>query len=179
MDKFHINPKTGNAGICKAEKGQCPFGRDEDHFDTRGEARKSWESLQETWEPVNWKSKIPLADNAEVVATFYINSPYVKPGADRSSAAYSAFSRKVLFSDFGSRLVLENGQVWERESGVDSWKFVDGEAESGQDFKRGQIWSGTFLDSSIARLGARLEKPRNTVPGTEGLRSSLDSRKYD
>ena len=38
MAKYHINPKTGNAGICRAQAGGCPFGGDDEHYSTREEA---------------------------------------------------------------------------------------------------------------------------------------------
>ena len=24
--KYHVDPKTGNMGVCRARKGNCPFG---------------------------------------------------------------------------------------------------------------------------------------------------------
>lgn len=37
MFVYHINPKTGRAGLCRAQK-QCPFGGAEIHFETKSEA---------------------------------------------------------------------------------------------------------------------------------------------
>jgi hypothetical protein len=42
MARFHIN-KSGNAGLCKAKKGGCPFGGDEAHFPTVEAAREAYE----------------------------------------------------------------------------------------------------------------------------------------
>ena len=44
MAKFHINAETGNVGSCKAEKGKCPFGGDENHFPSKEEARSAFEA---------------------------------------------------------------------------------------------------------------------------------------
>lgn len=44
MTKFHINPTTGNANKCSATK-QCPFGDlDADHYATKDEAARAYES---------------------------------------------------------------------------------------------------------------------------------------
>lgn len=48
MAKYHVNPNTGNTGVCKSEKGKCPFGGnsgDENHYKTAGEANQAAEKL--------------------------------------------------------------------------------------------------------------------------------------
>lgn len=42
---FHINPKTGEVGLCKADKA-CPFGEASQHFPTAAKARSAFESMQ-------------------------------------------------------------------------------------------------------------------------------------
>ncbi len=42
MARYHINPKTGNVGQCRARQGGCPFG-EADHYDTQEEARQVYE----------------------------------------------------------------------------------------------------------------------------------------
>lgn len=44
MSRFHVNPETGEAGQCKAQKGGCPFGTEGDHHDSIGEARQAYEA---------------------------------------------------------------------------------------------------------------------------------------
>lgn len=34
---YHLNTKTGKLGPCNAEKGNCPFGSQENHFETENE----------------------------------------------------------------------------------------------------------------------------------------------
>lgn len=46
MAKYHINPQTGNEGLCRAEKGKCRFGGDESHFTSRDGARAAYEEQQ-------------------------------------------------------------------------------------------------------------------------------------
>jgi hypothetical protein len=46
MARYHINPKTGNPGLCTA-KNQCPFGDlDKDHYSTRRSALEAYEKNQ-------------------------------------------------------------------------------------------------------------------------------------
>jgi hypothetical protein len=43
MARYHINPKTGNPGVCHA-KNKCPFGDiQSDHYDSKEDARKGYE----------------------------------------------------------------------------------------------------------------------------------------
>lgn len=43
MNRYHVNPETGNPNICRAVKGGCPFGGEEAHFDSKNDARKAFE----------------------------------------------------------------------------------------------------------------------------------------
>jgi hypothetical protein len=44
MALFHVNPATGEAGACSAQKGKCPFGSTDDHFTSAEAARSSYEN---------------------------------------------------------------------------------------------------------------------------------------
>lgn len=46
MSKYHVNPKTGNAGPCSAEIGNCPFGGEENHYTSREGAQVAYEMAQ-------------------------------------------------------------------------------------------------------------------------------------
>jgi len=43
MSKFHINPKTGEPGLCRAHGGNCPFGSADQHFNSAEDARSAYE----------------------------------------------------------------------------------------------------------------------------------------
>lgn len=45
MSKFHIN-NNGEAGVCGALKGKCPFGGADEHYTTAEAARSAYEKLQ-------------------------------------------------------------------------------------------------------------------------------------
>lgn len=46
MSKYHVNSSTGDTGLCRAEKDQCPFGGESSHYATPEEARAAFESIQ-------------------------------------------------------------------------------------------------------------------------------------
>jgi len=54
MSTYHINPKTGNPGICHAEKGRCPFGSSEEHYESKSEARAAYEAKSDSFNEVTY-----------------------------------------------------------------------------------------------------------------------------
>lgn len=51
MKKYHINPETGNPGVCRANIQECRFKMAPDeHFDTKEEARANYERVMATHE---------------------------------------------------------------------------------------------------------------------------------
>lgn len=54
MAKYHVNPNTGNSGTCKAAKGKCPFGTEEQHYSSPEAAGQAAEKLMsEQYSAVN------------------------------------------------------------------------------------------------------------------------------
>lgn len=58
MNKYHINPKTGKPGICRA-KTQCRFGEASDHYDTPAAAQEGYEEMMKANTLVSRKSAKP------------------------------------------------------------------------------------------------------------------------
>ena len=58
VSRYHINPKTGNANICRANYGNCPYEKDDfaEHYDTKQEAQKAYEKHMEN--PVSEISRL-------------------------------------------------------------------------------------------------------------------------
>lgn len=67
MERYHINSK-GEASTCRAKAGKCPYGKSENHYLSKSEAREAFEKMNQTFpERVNGIdfsriNKIPLAD---------------------------------------------------------------------------------------------------------------------
>lgn len=54
MAKYHINRDTGEAGLCRATQGGCPFGGEEAHHDDVATARAAYEkSMSENTVPTS------------------------------------------------------------------------------------------------------------------------------
>lgn len=56
--RYHINPKTGNANICRAKFGNCPYEREDfaEHYGTKEDAQKAYEKQMEN--PVSEISRL-------------------------------------------------------------------------------------------------------------------------
>lgn len=55
---YHVNPATGNAGLCKAYIGECPFGNADAHFPDAASARAMFEKTQEVFPKTMKKAKV-------------------------------------------------------------------------------------------------------------------------
>lgn len=64
MAKYHINYK-GEAGVCQAKAGGCPFGGDEDHFPSKAKAREAFEKVHEAFEASHSRSKKDAPGSAD------------------------------------------------------------------------------------------------------------------
>ena len=65
MAKYHINPDTGNPGLCKAAGDNCPFGGDDAHYDSPEGARAAYEekmAQQSNLPPVATSDKLKISD---------------------------------------------------------------------------------------------------------------------
>lgn len=127
--KYHIN-NNGDVGICKAKKGACPFGGDENHFSNEQDAYKAAQELNESMfgiahmiESENLESENAIKENSyqENESLFgiseMIENEHVITRADvaklRSKIAY-IFEEKGLDSDdvlSYSNLVMDSDYI--------------------------------------------------------------------
>lgn len=47
MPRYHVNPSTGDANVCRSTLGRCPFGGQDDHHGSAADARRSFEAKME------------------------------------------------------------------------------------------------------------------------------------
>lgn len=66
-EKFHINPETGNPNKCVAKPGNCRFGSDTNHYDSKDAARADYEQTM-SGESVVKKTRAELAEEERVKA---------------------------------------------------------------------------------------------------------------
>jgi hypothetical protein len=79
MDKFHINPETGNPGVCSA-KVKCPFGGDEVHYFSKEAAQKAFEEATKEEALKVWKKKTIAAPEPVVPAVSSSSSTNIGHG---------------------------------------------------------------------------------------------------
>lgn len=156
MAKFHINPETGNAGACKAVNGKCPFGSEDEHFATKREAQAVFEKKQEVFEHFNWKSNIPPIGST-TLATYDPMSEDIAVSEMWGNKVFGAFGEKMDEAKDGTRLVIENGQVLQKDFFSGSWKFVAGDKDVLNSLERGESYDRAYLGTPIMQYGARLE----------------------
>lgn len=158
--KFHVNPKTGNPSGCRAtEKKGCPFGGEDTHFESKEAARADYEKKQADLENFLWKTKMPV-QGAKVLATYDPLREEVPVGKLWDNEVFDAFAGKMADAEDGTRLVLENGQVWKRDilDGNDMWSFVSGYYDPYTSLEKNLKYDRSWLTTSIQKYGARLEK---------------------
>lgn len=56
MAKYHVNPNTGVPGVCTAKSSRCPFGGDDEHYDS---SRAAVEALEERLEEEERLAALP------------------------------------------------------------------------------------------------------------------------
>lgn len=83
MDKYHINPETGNPGLCSA-KVKCPFGGDDVHYFSKEAAQKAFEDATKDEALKAWKKK-------KVVVEPEVETPAVAPNANAGHGRRSSY----------------------------------------------------------------------------------------
>lgn len=69
--RYHFNNITGRVGKCRAKK-KCPFGdMDKDHYNTKEEAAKAFENLQELFGPGIIKDSLKTMDANDLAAELF------------------------------------------------------------------------------------------------------------
>lgn len=75
---YHVNLKTGEAGLCKAKLGNCPFASVDEHFEKAADARAHFEEISQTaeettdiWPPIGLPKKLfEIATFADLLRHF-------------------------------------------------------------------------------------------------------------
>lgn len=127
MSRYHINPKTGNANLCKAAKA-CPFGDlEKDHFSSASDARNAYEHVMNSggkWTTsLASKPRQPVANWPERLKKLHVDSStsangvWIKRtkfgynvGAARDNSSLTSFSGQTLEQASLSAALMENGE---------------------------------------------------------------------
>jgi hypothetical protein len=146
-DKFHINPATGIVGKCNSVMGQCPFGGLDHHFRDENVARRAFEAKAQSF--YDWTVRSQYPQEAGWI-TEHVFDP---------NRAETFKKMHVLFGHdipTGTKLVIENGWVFEKLDFGDFWEMKDG-AELPGGIKHGQPLRYYQFLAALENFGGRLE----------------------
>jgi len=156
---FHVNPKTGNPSVCRAKTGNCPFGEITEHYESKEDARLSYEKKQESFAKWNNESIYPPSPKSYTLSVF-------KPDTENSRNNYEL--REKFYHDLekasdGTRLVTETGwifeksELWSHASGQSAWTVKERPFRDSLRAEKGRTYNVGILGSSFVK-GARLEE---------------------
>lgn len=146
-DKFHIDPANGLVELCTTPVGQCRFGGLDHHFRDEGVARRAFRAKAQTF--YEWTIKSRYAQEPGWI-TEYVFDPAYPETYDK---------KHILFSfdiPTGTKLVVENGWVFEKLSFGDFWEMKAGEEFAGG-IKHGQPMKYYEFLRALESVGGRLE----------------------
>lgn len=89
--KYHINPETGNANQCVAKPGNCRFGSDTAHYETKQEAREAFEKSMVSEDATAGKTKAALAEEERVKFAFETDSKLAEKSQELAQEDRRAF----------------------------------------------------------------------------------------
>lgn len=100
MAKYHLNPKTGDPGLCRAEDGKCPFGKDAPHYASKEAAREAYEKDRPSFGPYPTFDGLSLDELRELeVKTLARHRAEGTPLTDEEYARHYEYVRRVRSSE--------------------------------------------------------------------------------
>lgn len=146
MAKYHINPTTGNPGLCRAHK-QCPFGGESEHYGSESEARQAYEAIQSgaTFTPASRavEPDVSIEANPSDFDTVSFR------GFSRSAGAVSAGARGLMGGIMGGKSYSETiAAAKERASYATA--YYDKKAEKSEATSRVLEGNSTLASAAVA-----------------------------
>lgn len=110
MTKYHINSK-GVPAICKAEKGNCPFGGANDHYDSPEQAQAAADKIMaETYEI------LPYSDSEPKISV---------QQAKALNQNIKAFAKDMyIYTDYYDDVQPEGAEISANQAGADYFDYV-------------------------------------------------------
>lgn len=200
-NKYHINPATGNPGLCTAESDACPFSSDDEHYTSKEAAREAFENLnnvfKKPWRPSETKFDLDevfiraqalsrngfysVADDdvpiGGVILRVHHESNDVRPALKAEDGKYYAIVRSKSGTKSTLYPIPLKGDEIER-AGSSGYYF-----STPSDLMRkrlsGSDMSKNFLAHSIARELHRSWQERSPLTNSGGPRQSVFTTSKD
>lgn len=112
MARFHIRPKTGDPGLCRAKPGNCPYGGEDAHYTTADEARAAFEKSSHSFSESELQETIEFVKAAEVREGDFYEGSIVK------SAGRASGQVMILLEDGSTHTHGENESLAILRSGL-------------------------------------------------------------
>lgn len=156
-DKFHINPATGAVSKCSAVVGSCPFGSLDHHFRDEQEARRAFERKAQAFMDWNAKSVVPQEQGW---ITEHVYDPK-RPETFKNQL--SALDDRSAPIPTGTRMVLENGCVFEKLPYGNFWELKQGEGIM-HGVRKGLPLTPYNFMAALENFGGRMEYTEGVNP---------------
>lgn len=114
MARYHLNPETGNPGLCRATKA-CPFGDFEHaHYATKEAAREAFElSMKpDSWRDRTFSTDEKIEASAQAIREVIVDKEFVKANkllkpeylsAERPFAGHCYVASEALYHTLGGK----------------------------------------------------------------------------
>jgi len=171
---YHTNPDTGNTEACKARYKPCPWGDIGFHATSPERARAVYERRMERFHAWERKSNVPKPLN-DTWSTQHVFDPD-EPRTFASFATFLGGSSKMTPIPMGTRLVIENGWIFEKSFGR-FWNLLEGEGYESLGISKDVPTRHYQILSVIEAYGARLEfgGPKNIRPTRQSSQYGMDT----
>ncbi len=168
MAKFHIAAGSGDIGPCKAVKGKCPFGDENEHYDSAEAAREAFEAKADfyiesgqVWPPPGLPKRLAAtATTADLIRhhndTFYDGGAGVCLGASAfisHDLLTKAIPHKLVRGEYITAAGIKEAHWWAESRG---WII---------DASRGQFEDETYRSGVIRAGAASYSKSEEFDPG--------------
>lgn len=143
---YHVNPQTGNPGVCKAEAKGCPFGGTEEHFTSKDAARAHYEDQM--------KSGV-LEPSSVTKAKSLISRP-----KDRK------FGEPVFVNAFAAELALE---AWDKKASEEEKAKYSEELEAHLKSQESSVESDLHVQRISRMMGNNSDKSMKELLTTNAV----------
>lgn len=189
MTKYHINPATGNPGVCVATDGKCRYGNNAPHFSSEADARTAYEAaMSGAFSQNNLTKQQALAESFFTVEGVEFESAIWNylPSEKAKASIYSleiVTRNKDISLAYGSSftggydvrvLQRQRGNYWEEVEGIYGLTSLDKAREAAEqmafeDTKKhlsklksysGKTITSEMIRSDLIKIRAKVAKER-------------------
>ena len=167
MTSYHINPNTGNPGICRAIN-TCPFGSSSEHYPTKDLARKAYESknLKNFPETINKSGSSTeeigksFVDQILLKAGYPLNVPNVNSEYKFEKYSELISSERFEFKYLGDESAVFTDKVSKKVIKIYRDDGVSNEAFLLRKFKANKLFNEKMKDRTFLINGTLYKLPR-------------------